>query len=274
VGEGVDVNWPDDYLIPGIDPYHVEDAGIIYCGAWEDILPKLPKVSLIITSPPYNMGVSTGGGFASKFVKNHSGGRTKGQVGKWSGGKLADGYKDHSDAMLWEEYIAWQRYFLSWCWEKLTDTGAIFYNHKPRQRDLELWLPTALNPGLPLRQIIIWARAGGINFAPTHYMPTCEWIMLLAKSGFRLRDKGASGAGDVWYIPQEVGTEHPAPFPIKLPKTIIETTGAATVYDPFLGSGTTAVAAKELGRKFIGIEISEEYCRMAVKRLRQGVLGL
>ena len=45
------MNWPDDYLIPGIEPYHVEEAGIIYCGLAEDILPRL-NFDLIVTDPP------------------------------------------------------------------------------------------------------------------------------------------------------------------------------------------------------------------------------
>lgn len=64
---------------------------------------------------------------------------------------------------------------------------------------------------------------------------------------------------------------HPNEKPVEAIKPLIRSHDGI-ILDPFLGSGTTAVAAKELGRKFIGIEISEEYCKIAVKRLRQGVL--
>jgi len=65
---------------------------------------------------------------------------------------------------------------------------------------------------------------------------------------------------------------HPTEKPIDLMRWCIAPLVAATVLDPFMGSGTTLVAAKELGRKAIGIEISKEYCDIAVKRLRQETL--
>ena len=68
--------------------------------------------------------------------------------------------------------------------------------------------------------------------------------------------------------------EHPTQKPVELMKYLIETYSkeSDTILDPFLGSGTTAVAAKQLGRNYIGIEISEEYCKIAEDRLRQEVL--
>lgn len=70
--------------------------------------------------------------------------------------------------------------------------------------------------------------------------------------------------------------DHPTPKPIKLFKKLIQRFSKENdlILDPFLGSGTTAVAAKELGRRFIGIEISEKYCEIARQRLRQEYLPL
>lgn len=67
---------------------------------------------------------------------------------------------------------------------------------------------------------------------------------------------------------------HPAPFPLELPKRIIKMWSFIqdVILDPFMGSGTTAVAAKELKRNYIGIETHSQYCKIAEERLAQGVL--
>jgi site-specific DNA-methyltransferase (adenine-specific) len=70
--------------------------------------------------------------------------------------------------------------------------------------------------------------------------------------------------------------EHPTQKPVKLMEYLIKTysTDGDTILDPFLGSGTTLVAARLLGRRAVGIDISEKYCKIAVDRLRQDVLPL
>lgn len=71
------------------------------------------------------------------------------------------------------------------------------------------------------------------------------------------------------------GAEHPTQKPLKLIKWCLELAQhASTILDPFMGSGTTLRAAKDLGRKAIGIEIEEKYCAIAVERLKQEVLPL
>lgn len=237
-------------------PYYADDAVTIYHGDCRDVLPTLGPVGGVVTSPPYNLGDMTGG-YAN----------------------LDGGYASYGDQMPHAEYVTWQRWVLAECWRLIADDGAIFYNHKPRVRDGLLWTPMELNPDLPLRQIIIWARASGMNWSETHLLPMHEWVMLFAKPLFRF-SKAASIVGDVWRIPQLQGDDrpdHPAPYPVGLPSRairLIAESNDGPILDPFVGSGQTLIAAKLYRRQAIGIELDERYCEMAANRCRQETLGL
>jgi site-specific DNA-methyltransferase (adenine-specific) len=236
-------------------------------------LHRLPDacVPLYLFSPPYNLQNTTGGGMPGKRLGHYdpAGGMVaRGGMGKWSGGALANGYSDHGDALPHAEYVAWQQAVLRECWRTLMPAGAIYYQHKPRVMNGLLVEPRDyVPPDLPIRQRVIWARAGGINFSPAFYLPTHEEILIICKPDFRLKSKGASGVGDTWYVPQEAGTWHPAPFPLALAQRVIETTMLGFVCDPFCGSGTTACAAKQCGIGFIGCDLSADYVARANERV-------
>ena len=227
-------------------PYYEDDAVTIYHGDNRDVLVELSDVGLVLTSPPYNLN-GDGNKSGGSYFPN-----------------LADGYATHGDNMPHAEYVAWQHEVLSMLWATLADDGAIYYNHKPRILDGILVEPRDyVPPELPLRQRVIWARAGGVNFSPVFYVPTYEEILILAKPDFRLKSKGASGAGDVWSVPQISGTWHPAPFPLVLAERVIETVMPALVCDPFMGSGTTAKAARRYHVDWMGCEKSAKYAARA-----------
>lgn len=227
------------------------------------ILGRLParSVPLIVTSPPYNLRNTTG----------NSVGRKAG--GKWSTSLGEAGYDGFADNLPREEYIAQQRTFIDRCLRLLTDDGAIYYVHKWRvQRGLLDRIADEITQGSPVRQIITWQRAGGVNFNAGYYLPTTEQIYLIARPRFRLAPR-ANRWGDVWSIGQERNNPHPAPFPVEVARRCIESTTAELVLDPYLGSGTTAVAALGAGRDFIGIERSPSYQQMALLRYRRSHLG-
>ncbi|WP_082836230.1 site-specific DNA-methyltransferase, partial [Croceicoccus bisphenolivorans] len=230
----------------------------IYNGDCLDVMKAMPSgsVDLIVTSPPYNLGLKRRGGMKNTL---------------WPNAKLANGYRSFDDAMPHDEYIEWLRDVMHESWRLLSDDGAIFMNHKPRIQQRELWTPLDLNLNLPLRQIVIWDRGSGFNHGSGFYTPSHEWISIYAKPKFRMT-KGKPR--DVWRINFERNNDHPAPFPVELPMNAIQHTNAKVVLDPFMGSGTTGVAALRLGRKFIGIELDEKYAADAVARIDAETLGV
>ena len=246
-----------------IQPYYQDDQATLYNGDCLDVMRQMAdeSVDLVVTSPPYNMGLVPGGNGRGMY---RPGANNK-------GGRFRDGYGVHSDAMPYDEYCQWQSDVLRECW-RVARLG-IFYNHRPRVEHGVLRMPLDGNYPIPLRQIIIWDRGTGIDVTLRHFCTRQEWIMLFAKSAFALVDHSASGNGDVWGLGVEHERRgHPAPFPLALPMRCLSTTGAASVLDPFAGSGTTLRAAKDLGKKAIGIENNTDYCEITVRRLSQEVL--
>jgi site-specific DNA-methyltransferase (adenine-specific) len=244
--------------------------GKIHNGDCLELMRRMPasSIDLVVTSPPYNIRNSTGGG-----MRGHGG-------SVWSNAALTDGYDESSDDMPYPEYVAWQRACLEEMMRLIHEAGAIFYNHKWRVQDGLLQDRREIVEGFPVRQIIIWQRAGGINFNRGYFLPTYEVVYLICKPKFLLAastepdtPKQSCVIGDVWYIPQDSDNEHPAPFSLKLAMRCIESTDAQVVLDPFMGSGTTALAAEVLGCDWIGIELSKKYCEYAEATLDRHKAG-
>lgn len=232
--------------------------GVIHCGDVIEVMRRMEPESIkaIVTSPPYNIKNSTGNGLKD------------GRGGKWKNAALIDAYDTYDDAMEHSDYVAWQRACLTEMMRVLRPDGAIFYNHKWRVQGGLLQDRHDIVEGFPVRQIIIWQRNGGINFNAGYFLPTYEVIYLIAKPDFKLAPK-ANAMGDIWKIPQEKKNDHPAPFPVELAARCIDAVGEGPILDPFLGSGTTAIAAEQRGFPWVGIDISAKYCEMAKRRIEK-----
>lgn len=240
------MNFPEDYI------------NRIICGDSLTVMQQMPDccLDLVVTSPPYNLKNSTGNGMKD------------GRGGKWAGAALVNGYSHYNDNIPHDEYADWQYNCLKEMFRLIKNDGAIFYNHKWRVQDGLLQDRQDIIKDLPVRQIIIWRRKGGINFNPGYFLPTYEVIYLIPKPDFKLAPK-ANAYGDVWEFTQEMNNPHPAPFPVDLINRIVSSTTSQIILDPFSGSGTTAIVAMGLKRKYIGIELSPDYCKMSEDRIER-----
>jgi len=224
-----------------------------------EVMKDIPdcSIDLVVSSPPFNLAIN-------KTFGKHITSKWK---GKGNNNKLQSiGYDLHNDYMPEPQYIAWQKKVLAECFRVIKDTGAIFYNQKWRVKKGIFQQRLEIIERLPLRQIIIWKKAGGINFNEGYFLPSYEPIYVIAKPKFKLPPQ-VNVLGDVWSITQERHSWHPAAFPVELAMNCVKATKGDLILDPFMGSGSTAVACKKLGKKYIGIDISKDYCQKAEQRI-------
>lgn len=214
-------------------------------------------IKIAVTSPPYNIGVNRG--------KLRMGNEPK------SPPLLKNGYQGYDDARTEDEYVMWQRDIIMEIMRILSNDGALFYNHKWIQTGGKFLDRHSIIKDFPVRCIVIWDRACSPIMNTVTFAPSYEVIYVIANPDFRLLRKGINS---VWRFGYARNNDHPAPFPVELPLRCIDACIArndkdAIVLDPFMGSGSTAVAADRHGIQWVGIEQSEEYVRMARGRMDQ-----
>lgn len=217
------------------------------------------SIDLIVTSPPYNKGF-----YADKNAKVATN-----VWGNLNGRKI--GYDMCDDCMVPEEYESWQKKVISECIRILKPTGSMFYNHKDVIYK-GLIVPPKWVYDFKVRQQIIWDRQSSCMIDPHYFMPANEWIYWIVKDEKQVFfDKSESiFRTNIWRINTD-RNPHPAPFPEILAGNCIKCCSKEgdIVYDPYCGSGTTAIQAVKQKRNYIGSEISPKYTEMANERIQQ-----
>ena len=221
---------------------------------------SLKNIDLVFTSPPYNIGSKS----CKKIGRRRLGGY---DVKSWG---AIQGY---ADSISEEGYQVWQKDMLERYASVLKVGGVIAYNHKERHVkgrfiQPESWFPETLE----LFDKIVWDRKSTHNHCQSYSYQQHEYVYLLKRCG----EKHFFNMGrldSVVQIPPDVKNKHNAPMPVKLAIQVIckFCPEHGLVCDPFLGSGTTAVACMFTGRRFVGAEKLKKYVNLAHKRVQEAV---
>ncbi|MGI0132836.1 MAG: DNA-methyltransferase [Thermoplasmata archaeon] len=229
-----------------------------------DLAPS--SVDLIVTSPPYGVDVK---------------------------------YATFDDAIPYGDYLTFSAKWLARCLELTKTDGRLCLNlpldknkggHQSVYSDV---LQVAKEAGWKYFSTIVWneqnisrrtAWGSWTSASAPHVIAPVEVVVLLYKGTWEKATKGKSDitrdefiawTNGMWGFNGETrAVGHPAPFPTELPKRCIKLFSYVgdTVLDPFAGSGTTLVACLTTGRKGLGVEVSQEYCEIIERRLREAHL--
>lgn len=223
-------------------PYYEDESCIIYHGDCRDVLPSV-QADAIVTDPPYGVNLKT------KKARNKGGGSHP--VGAASviydddPDQIADLIRRELPKMLQQVKRA-----LVFC------GSAMLWNYPEPAGIGAVYLPAGTG----------MSRWGFVGWQPILYYGSCPYLA----AGLGMRPNSFSGRGTA------ADVDHPCPKPLEWMQWAVVRASLAheTILDPFMGSGTTLRAAKDLGRRAIGIEIEERYCEIAAKRLGQEVLPI
>ena len=220
-------------------------------------------VDLIVTSPPYNCNIP---------------------------------YRSYNDNLPWGRYLSWCSDWLSQCYRILKDDGRIAINvlvqmgtenNTVRVSPMKQFMNIMQKVGFHIMGTPLWLDNHRVKYtawgswksasSPYIYNPT-EVIILAYKNVRKKINQGQNtiskedfihGCSGIWNIRPDTNSLTKATFPVALPKLVIEllTYKNDLVLDPFNGSGSTGIACLLTQRNYIGIEIDQEYCRIARNRL-------
>lgn len=224
------------------------------------------KINLLVTSPPYNVSIN---------------------------------YGSFDDSLSYEDYLKFTAKWLEKAFLLMADDGRICVNIpldknkngiKPVYAD---FVKIAQDVGFKYQCTIVWneqniskrtAWESWLSASAPYIIAPVEMIVVMYKKQWKRSKKGESTisreefinwTNGVWNFPGEDRKKigHPSPFPVELPKRCIKLFSFKDdiILDPFLGSGTTLIAALEEGRKAIGIEIDRSYIEIAVKRIKNTI---
>lgn len=219
-------------------PYYSDDHVTIYHSDCREVLPSLGQFDAVVTDPPYGI---------NDAPLDRPGGRD-GNLNTWH---------PPSD---WDHSIDPE-----WCAMACTAAPLVaWFGHWRKRHEVEQAMT------YPIRAEVIWAKDRHVG-PPCPFGMRDERIWLFSETGITPRRFDTT----VWDVPGIASWDykhHKNQKPIALMLRLLQWLPGDSIVDPFMGSGSTLRAAKDLGRRAIGVEIDERYCEIAATRMGQEVL--
>lgn len=254
-----------------VEPYYVQKNLTLYnANSLDSNLFKGKFIDLIITSPPYNVGID---------------------------------YNSTNDKLDYKNYLNFSKLWLTNCYKWSRDEGRLIMNipldkNKGGQQSVGADITNiAKKVGWNYHSTIIWnegnisrrtAWGSWLSASAPYVIAPVELIVVMYKKQWKktngslksdiTREEFMSWTNGVWSFNGESKKRigHPAPFPKELPYRAVKLFSYVgdTIFDPFVGSGTTLIEGVNNNRNSIGVEIDKNYCELCKNRLQNEIINL